>query len=204
MLSAILLAAAQLSAPVHLKYPVWFSLDDNPSRLEDEHVTRAVIVRAIVRPDGTLRSCEIEAASGDAAVDAMTCSLVQQRAHYAPATTQEGSPVYGVDRMRVMWGVVSSSKLRDADLVATVAELPRGSQLSAFLHAVVSVDETGSVTGCAADPSPWIHANKNEAGLIGIACTEITKRYRAIAVRDDSGNPVPSVQNVGIRIDRQR
>src|SRR6266567_3528158 len=93
--------AAQLSGPQPIDYSTWFSLDDNPRYLQENRMT---LVRAVVRPDGSLKNCEIESSSGDSRLDTYTCALVQKRARYTPARWINGSPTYGIDRMRVLWG----------------------------------------------------------------------------------------------------
>jgi protein TonB len=52
-----------------------------------------VSVRFTVTPAGLVTGCRVTRSSGDAAIDATTCRLVEQRFRYRPATDVEGRPV---------------------------------------------------------------------------------------------------------------
>jgi TonB family protein len=54
--------------------------------------------------NGRVEACTIERSSGNAALDAATCSLIQRRFRYEPAT-QDGQPVAAVVRRNVYWGL---------------------------------------------------------------------------------------------------
>lgn len=53
----------------------------------------AVRVVFAVRPDGGVEDCEIDRSSGVAAIDSLTCRLIEQRFHYRPALDRRGRPV---------------------------------------------------------------------------------------------------------------
>src|SRR5579864_7533554 len=92
-----------ISAPVP-KEPI-FSADDVPEYIKRAGVTRTVYVSATVRPDGRVEDCKSQVSSGDAALDAYTCSLVLKRGRFQPARWMDGSPAYGVVRAPVTWAV---------------------------------------------------------------------------------------------------
>src|ERR1700745_4289528 len=70
--------AAQLSLPVPVGMPdvrAVFSANDMPAHVQSAGVDRFVATRTTVRPDGTVQDCRVERASGDPALDALTCSI---------------------------------------------------------------------------------------------------------------------------------
>jgi len=191
--------AAQLSTPQPIKYPHWFSLDDNPAYLV---TSEALIIRAIVRPDGRLQGCEIEASS-DQSLNAFTCGLVTKRAKYSPARWMDGSPAYGVDRMRVVWGVGDPPLLR-ADVETTVEQLPKGVHSPVSVNVMFAADETGHPLLCVA-ASPRVASMPEEnPSLVPIACNALIKSYRATPPKDDADKAVVSVQNALVHISRRR
>lgn len=65
--------------------------------------TAAVSFR--VRTDGRVDRCTILASSGDAELDALTCTLVQRRFVYRPARSAAGMPVEATVKSTFTWGV---------------------------------------------------------------------------------------------------
>lgn len=53
----------------------------------------SVTVRFTVSPEGRVHDCIVAHASGDAALDAATCRLIERRFRYAPARDATGTPV---------------------------------------------------------------------------------------------------------------
>jgi hypothetical protein len=192
--------AAQLSAPQPIKYPHWFSLDDNPAYLV---TSKGLIIRAVVRPDGALQGCEIEASSGDQRLDSFTCRLVTERARYSHARWIDGSPAYGVDRMRVIWGVGDPPPLR-ADVETTVEQLPKGVHSPVGVHVMFAADETGQPLSCSAAAPRVASMPEENPRLVSVACIELIKGYKAIPPKNDAGKPIASVQNATVRISRRR
>src|SRR4051812_10998109 len=99
--------AAQMSLPVALGpygdvrrvfYP-----DDMPKYIELAGESRIIRTRTTVRSDGVIQGCIVEERSGDPKLDAYTCSLILGRAKFRPATWIDGSPVFGVVRVPVVW-----------------------------------------------------------------------------------------------------
>lgn len=60
-----------------------------------------------VRRDGKVDNCSVLRSSGDAALDALTCSLVERRFVYRPARAPSGEPRETTLRTTFTWGVRS-------------------------------------------------------------------------------------------------
>lgn len=189
---------AQLTA-AQPTYPSWFSHDDVPLALIPEGVARRVAVRAVVRPDGTLQRCEIEATSGAPKVDAYTCGLIRKRARYSPARWNDGSPTFGVVRLSVIWLVGDARPPMDVpdDLGIAVNQLPKGLRSPTSVRAIFAADEQGRPSSCIAEPAT-AGAQKSDPALVTLACAQLIAAYRAIPVSDDNGQPVRSVQNASV------
>ena len=186
--------AAQLSAPEPRK--MWFNADDVPVNKLAPESAATVLIRITIRPDGTLKSCDVEESSANRELDEYTCDLTRKRARFKPARWTDGSPVYGVYRIPVVWTVFdrSSPKLRKApDVVLTVDQLPRGVRAPASVRLMFAVDDKGQPSSCMAEPSEGI-PDPNLA-LVPLACAQLLKGYRAIPPKDDAGMPIRSVQD---------
>lgn len=80
-----------------------FSADDYPPeavRLEQQGI---VAYSATVGPDGRVASCDIVTSSGSASLDAATCSIIQRRARFRPASDQQGRPIAEKFSGRISW-----------------------------------------------------------------------------------------------------
>jgi protein TonB len=63
-----------------------------------------VAVQVNVEPDGRVSNCAAVQGSGDAALDALTCRLVRERARFAPALDTRGRPVVSQAYTTFVWG----------------------------------------------------------------------------------------------------
>jgi hypothetical protein len=197
--------AAQITAPQPIKYLSWFSNDDMPQYVRVAGIPRRVLVRAVVRPDGSLQACEVESGSGDEKLDLFTCGLVVKRAKYSPARWSDGSTVYGVDRVPVIWaarGPLPPEFFR-GDLELTVERLPNGIRAPAFVSVAIATDASGQWSACAAAP-PRGRTTSDNAQLVQIACEQLKMNYTPIPAKDDAGHLRSTVQNVSVRFDRNK
>ena len=83
----------------------WANSNDYPSRAlreEQEGVTR---FRVSVGPDGRVTSCDVTGSSGSSELDAATCSLIQRRGRFNPATDGEGQPTSSSWGSSVRWQI---------------------------------------------------------------------------------------------------
>lgn len=81
----------------------YFSTDDYPPSAAARGAEGTVRFELEVGPEGLVSKCNVIASSGDAALDAATCSILLGRARYAPARDAEGRPVVGHDFGSVTW-----------------------------------------------------------------------------------------------------
>jgi len=131
MLSFVLAAAAQVSAPVPLNLKGWVSPTDMPE-LPGGRGFWMVGVDLLVDTDGTLRGCTIERTSTIAALDKLTCDLIHKRARFRPAQWADGSPVTGVYRTSVGYSQGDGSDmpwLYGYDLEVRVKSLPSACEI---------------------------------------------------------------------------
>jgi len=83
----------------------WANSNDYPSRSlreEKEGVTRFSVQ---VGADGRVTSCSVTGSSGTPELDSTTCSLIQRRARFSPATDGEGNPTSGSWSSSVRWQI---------------------------------------------------------------------------------------------------
>lgn len=77
--------------PRQIKGRLRFS--DLPRELRDQEIGGSVSVRYDVDATGRVGDCTITRSSGNAALDAATCQLIERRFRYAPARTSAGEPI---------------------------------------------------------------------------------------------------------------
>jgi hypothetical protein len=205
-----LAAAAQLSAPVPTNLKDWFIANDFPSDV----ITRAphlwlVPIRIDVGPDGTIRSCEIEATSGEPLLDKRTCEFVRKRARFIPAHWSDGSPAYGAFRTTVSWLLIEGSpdnipRAVYPDLTITVKSLPSAGKTDSVVRAMFAVDAEGRVSSCVAEPGSGFEEAENAPSLVPVACDELTKTFTAVPAKDATGKAIPSVQDALVLFSTRR
>ena len=83
----------------------WANPNDYPSRAlreEREGVTRFTVQ---VSAEGRVTSCSVTGSSGHSDLDSTTCSLIQRRARFRPATDGNGRPVADTWSSAVRWEI---------------------------------------------------------------------------------------------------
>ncbi len=83
----------------------WANANDYPSRAlreEKEGVTRFSVQ---VGADGRVTSCNVTGSSGTPELDSTTCSLIQRRARFNPATNGEGQAIPSTWSSSVRWEI---------------------------------------------------------------------------------------------------
>lgn len=197
--------ASQLSAPLPLNFTRWFTPEDMPAYVQQAAITRRVQIHVIVRTDGTLQGCSIEATSGDSGLDALTCELVHKRAKFQPARWVDGTPAYGIYRLPVVWAIGDPSEFSKmppmGDFEATVNRLPKGVHSPAAVGVMLAAEADGHISSCGEISPLWRPpppSAKAVSVLVPIACDQIAKVYKPIDVNDDAGKPVRSVQTASV------
>ncbi len=127
-------------------------------------------VRLKIDPEGFVAGCTVVTTSGSALLDAYTCELLPERAHFIPALDSEGTPSVGYWSTRVVWKIPSRVSAA-RDIVA-----PRDMIVSYSFE----VDADGSVSGCRIELA-------SQRTLPVDVCP---KAARFPAVKDENGQPV--------------
>jgi hypothetical protein len=203
--------AGQLSnaVPVGLPSPdvrAVFAVNDMPVYVQAVGITRFVLTRLTVGPDGNLQDCGVERPSGDGQLDAYTCRIFSKRAKkFQPAKWIDGSAAYGVLSVPVTWAIGGQPSKSDTerayppDMELSVNRLPPGADEGTNVPLVIAVDESGRVVGCTQSlpASMSVHAKKFPE-LVPIACDLLARQFSAIPAKDASGKPVQSVQYASV------
>jgi hypothetical protein len=146
--------AAQLVAAEPVKFLTWWSSDDMPAAVQQAGISRIVLARVTVGPDGSIKDCSAENDSGDPTLDAITCTIIVKRGKFNPARLPDGSPAYGVFRRAVTWAIGSPPPEGDypVDLDLTLNQMPHGVRSPAQANLVAALDEGGHPTACSPEP----------------------------------------------------
>jgi len=192
--------AAGLAEPVAVNPISWWSPDDMPAYVQRQGVTRRLLTRTTVQPDGKIQSCAVEVSSGDVALDTLTCEIILQRGKFLPAHWMDGSTVYGVHRQTMTWliGERSQNKYLPVDFDLTVNQLPRGFKSPVIIWATLALDEHGHPLSCIQEPPN--NGNRNtDQRLLAITCSTLMKDFKGTPAIDEAGNSIRSVQNASVR-----
>jgi len=81
----------------------WINSNDYPSRALREGKSGVVSFEITVDADGQASDCRVTASSGTPELDDATCSNLQRRARFNPATDAEGNPIKGIYRSKMNW-----------------------------------------------------------------------------------------------------
>jgi TonB family protein len=81
----------------------YFSADDYPQTALMSRAEGTTSFRLEIDAEGNITRCSVIRSSGNAALDATTCSVLLGRARYQPARDSRGRAVAGKDEGRVTW-----------------------------------------------------------------------------------------------------
>ncbi len=184
--------AAQISAPQALREQNWFTTSDLPAGLMPESNVGAIFYRLTISPTGKIQNCTIEASSGEPKLDAYTCGIVRRKAHLLSARWLDGSPSYGIYRSSVVW-VLNGGEgyLTPLDIEIQINRLPPDVRPSTKFTLTFAADDHGHPVAC----EPPAKAN---AALMKVACDQLMTNFTALAVIDEVGKPVRSVQTAAV------
>ena len=76
---------------------------DYPAATSRARVGGEVEVRFTIQPTGRVTGCRVTRSSGDAALDATTCRLIQERFRFKPATDASGDAIASAYGWRQSW-----------------------------------------------------------------------------------------------------
>lgn len=80
-----------------------FTSSDYPSVAIRDNQQGTTRVRIIVDADGRVSQCVVTHSSGSVALDATTCRVIKERAHYVPARDHSGRPMTSIDTSEIHW-----------------------------------------------------------------------------------------------------
>ncbi len=89
------------------------SFDDIPRGIVQAGRGGTVGVRYYVNPDGRVSGCSVTGSSGIAALDSITCALIEKRFRFRPSRDGEGRPVRSVIVESHSWSIDRSAMERD-------------------------------------------------------------------------------------------
>jgi uncharacterized protein (DUF3820 family) len=182
----------------------WFSPYDMPTDILATGGAHLVKLRTTIRPDGSIQDCRIEISSHDKHLDDLTCAIMLKRGKFAPARSQDGSPIYGVFRTAVTWQATDGPHSGEpADMDLYLSKLPAGVRSGELGGLILMIDNNGRPTACQPslpDPTtPQDEPETRDPELLSLACGQIMEGWKTAPAKSDSGETVPSVQNASVR-----
>lgn len=166
-------------------------------------VAAAALIEAVVRPDGTIQSCNTKAVVGDADMAADMCQWFL-RYRVKPGKLGDGTKVYSV-MTSVMMGFEPGTAAADrvirnrpdvVDISLFVNRLPKGARPGQIQSAVVRIEADGKVSEC--EPR-----SKVPTDLAPALCAHARQVVMPIVI-DDDGRPVTYVRSFGVRFELNR
>jgi TonB family protein len=142
MLSLVLAAAAAIAAvadpqparPTQDLYR-WFTADDYPTAALVRNGQGTVRFRLTIDPQGVVSHCAVEATSGDADLDRVTCEVLRSRARYHPARDAAGQAVAGSDSGLITWRLPTTDTRPPLELTRMISRMrlePSGGVVCTF------------------------------------------------------------------------
>jgi hypothetical protein len=188
--------AAQLAAPLPVDFRHWWE-DQILRPAYAAGINHVMLTRTTVRPDGSIKSCDVEHGSGSRELDSLTCTVILKHGRFRAARAVDGSAAYGVFRQDFSWVDDVDYDSPRGDLEVTVAQLPPKLHSPVTVRVAFAVDEHGQTSSCVGDAAPGI--SKRALQLAGPVCEELLKSYKPVPVKDDSGRFVPSIQDASVQ-----
>jgi hypothetical protein len=101
-------AAGRLSKPAEPIRPIqrYFSDSDYPAQAISNEYSGVTSYMMMVDETGALKDCMVEATSGVASLDAMTCIVLLERAKFRPALDASGKPAKSVVTGNIRWKMI--------------------------------------------------------------------------------------------------
>lgn len=171
-----------------------------PARERKARVEGSAALGLIVRYDGIVTGCRVEAGSGSAALDAAACKLARDLRYQRLDLAERFPKVeYGCcARVRIDWAAGTAKvsaripprppRFTNRDAVFGSADYPPAALRAGASGTVairLAVSETGAVTGCA------ISRSSGFAILDEETCRLATARAQVTPATDADGKPVP-------------
>lgn len=139
MLAAPSAPNPQSAPPVFLNAPQVFDPADYPYWALQMEQEGPVGVAIQVDPMGKVTGCSVVRSSGSEALDGATCSLIFERARFAPARDSKGIAVAGIYHRSVHW-VLEDREPAPVD--------------SSYHRVIMSIGRQGKIDGCRVEAMP--------------------------------------------------
>jgi TonB family protein len=94
---------ARGAVPARANLSSYFNEDDYPMTALRRGIQGTTAFELRIGADGRVTRCTVTSSSGDAALDAVTCSVLLSRAEYSPARDSRGRAIPARDSGRVTW-----------------------------------------------------------------------------------------------------
>lgn len=95
----------------------WVTSNDYPTLALRDNVEGVVRFLLTIGSDGVPTKCEIMQSSGSAMLDSQTCTLLQLRARFRPASNARGKPTEGTYSSSVNWRIPITLPHREAGVL---------------------------------------------------------------------------------------
>ncbi|WP_421852856.1 energy transducer TonB [Novosphingobium sp.] len=132
LLPLIFLASAVVAVP-QSDPKTWITADDYPETLLTSDKEGALAVALEIDEKGQPFACKVVETSGEADLDATTCSLLTKRARFSPARDKAGRPIKSTYTQSVSW------------------KIPREKLITQGFKVTFAVEKTGELTNCQLD-----------------------------------------------------
>ena len=153
----------------------WVRSEDYPAWAAAGRVTGTVTILVDVDARGDVARCEVSESSGVVDFDQLACEKVTERAQFRPARDEQGNPVAGQWRNRVVWALPERP--------------PQAIPEAGGLAVTMVVEPDGSVSKCEIERADGVAAQVASSAL----CDGVGPFQPAL---DDTGEP----QRVQIRL----
>ena len=187
-------AQAQL-AQANLLTPALVTAADYPASALRANVQGKVVVRFDVTEAGTAANCQLVRSSGSALLDATTCLLIEQRAHYPPARSN-GLPRATTATKSIVWRLPKPSVTEHGDTPASPDELAAFADMRRDIASTATVrlklGRGGGIHGCELTTTSGYEP-------MDLRLCDLLKEHGMVLVRlNTDGDPIGAVRTAHI------
>lgn len=207
MMFSVLLAAAAVTAPVPAMTTDWWSnYYDTPRRGLAPGELSVVVAEITVNTRGYFAGCVGRAYVGNSKMGPYVCSRLKMRAVFDPARGPDGRKVTGIYRKLIVnANVKTETRFRAPNFGIHVPASAESAKDNPF-EIQFYLDASGRVSDCSLIDAVGINLERHkqmvDSAIVQRACAEILSQLKPVPPRDKHGNPIPTVQNALVIIDR--
>ena len=205
---SVLLAAAVATAPVPVMTMDWWSnYYDTPRRGLALGELSVVVAEIIVDSRGRFAACDGRTYRGNPQMGPYVCSRLRMRANFSPARGPDGQKVTGLYRKLIIVANVRKETRYQAPRFGIY--IPGSAQTNSSenpFEIQFYLDANGQVSNCSLIDAVGINLERHkqtvDAAAVQRACAEVSTQLKPVPPRDKKGNPIPTMQNAMVTIDR--